>query len=234
MMLKVNNLETGYRNKQVLFGASLEVGNNEIVALIGPNGAGKSTVLKAIFGLLPIWSGEIVFNGQTINKNDPTQNVSSGISFLAQANRVFDGLSVIENLKIGAYKMPRSEASQRIDYVLEMFPDLKNRINSVSGTLSGGQQQQLALARALIHKPILLLLDEPSLGLSPKLIQLIFDNIVEINSVLNISILIVEQKVRNVLEICNKVYSLKFGRIAYSGNPQTLIEDNNRLKKLFL
>ncbi|MEW5925601.1 MAG: ATP-binding cassette domain-containing protein, partial [Candidatus Zixiibacteriota bacterium] len=164
----------------------------------------------------------------------PAKNVSRGISFLAQANRVFDELSVMENLKIGAYKMPHFEASQRIEHVLELFPELRSRLNDNSGKLSGGQQQQLALSRALIQKPKLLLLDEPSLGLSPKLIKQIFGKIVEVNKELNISVLIVEQKVKEVLKICDKVYSLKHGKVAFGGNSTALINNGSKLKELFL
>ena len=233
-LLGIDSLETGYGKKQVLFGVSIKISEGEIVALIGPNGSGKSTTLKTICGLLPIWKGALSFNGTRINGSSPAQNVARGITFAPQGNRVFDDLSVMENLEIGGYQLKRKLLRERIDQVLEMFPALKKPLRRDAGKLSGGEQQQLAVARALIPEPKLLMLDEPSLGLSPNLVRAVLDKIVELNKENNVSILIVEQKVREVLNICDRVYSLKLGRIAFEGQPDELKEDRAKLKELFL
>jgi len=233
-MLEITELETGYGKKQVLFAVSLDVREGEIVALIGPNGAGKSTVLKAVCGVIPAWKGEIRFGGASVNGSTPAQNVARGITFAPQGNRVFANLTVIENLDIGSYPLPRKEAKVRIAEVLELFPLLKDRLRQDAGRLSGGEQQMLALARALVPKPNLLLLDEPSLGLSPSLVETVFRRIAEINRGTGLTVLIVEQKVREVLDICRRVYSMKLGKMAFEGAPESLREDKGRLKRLFL
>lgn len=234
MMLQVKNLNTGYDKKQVLFDVSLEVRQGEIVSIIGPNGSGKSTLLKAACGLIPAWSGEISFDEKKINSNEPPDNLKLGISFCPQGNRVFDELSVKENLEIGGYILKKNEAKKRIENVLEIFPELKDRLKQTSGSLSGGEQQMLAVARALIPEPKLLLLDEPSLGLAPNLVKDILGKFVELNKKLGITILIVEQKVNDVLKISDRVYSLKLGRVAYGGSSKKLSTDKELLKELFL
>ncbi len=233
-MLKIRKLETGYGKKQVLFGLSMDVQEGEIVALIGPNGAGKSTVLKAICGLIPIWKGDIRFNGTPSHGTTPAKNVARGITFAPQGSRVFFDLTVMENLEVGGFQLPRKEVKERIEQVLELFPVLKKRTRQDAGKLSGGEQQMVAIARALIPRPKLLMLDEPSLGLSPNLVKLVFEKISEIKCETGISILIVEQKVREVLENCNKVYSLKLGKVAFEGSPEELRKDKVKLKQLFL
>jgi len=233
-MLEIRELETGYGKKQVLFGLSLEVRKGEIVALIGPNGAGKSTVLKTVCGLIPTWKGEILFEGIATNGSTPAQNVARGITFAPQGNRVFDDLTVMENLEIGGFQLPRKELKERINQVLEMFPVLRERWRQDAGNLSGGEQQMLALARALVPRPKLLMLDEPSLGLSPSLVGTVFKKIVEVNREAGVTILIVEQKVREVLNICHRVYSIKLGKIVFSGAPEELKENKDKLKQLFL
>jgi len=233
-LLEIKDLETGYGKKQVVFGVSMQISEGEIVALIGPNGSGKSTTLKTICGLLPVWKGALSFNGTRINGSSPAQNVARGITFAPQGNRVFDDLSVMENLEIGGYQLKRKVLKERIDQVLEMFPVLKKPLRRDAGKLSGGEQQQLAIARALVPEPKLLMLDEPSLGLSPNLVRAVLDKIVEINSENKVSILIVEQKFREVLGICDRVYSLKLGRIYYSGLPEELAKNISMIKKLFL
>jgi len=233
-MLEVKELKTGYGKKQVLFGLSLEVREGEIVALIGPNGAGKSTVLKAVCGLIPAWKGEIRFGGVPTNGSTPAQNVARGMTFAPQGSRVFTDLTVMQNLEIGGFQLPRKELRERIPQVLEVFPALKECLRQDAGKLSGGEQQQLALARALVPKPKLLMLDEPSLGLSPNLVSGVFEKITEINRETGVSILIVEQKVREVLEVCNRVYSIKLGKVAFEGPPEDLKGDKGKLKQLFL
>lgn len=207
-MLEIKKINTGYDKKQVVFDVTLNVQQGEIVSLIGPNGAGKSTILKAVCGLIPAWSGKLLFNEKILNGNEPPQNLKIGISFCPQGNRVFDGLTVQENLEIGGYILRKDKAKKRIQEILEIFPVLKERLKQEAGSLSGGEQQMLAVARALIPEPKLLLLDEPSLGLAPNLVKELFDKFVELNNKLGITILIVEQKVREVLSISNRVYAL--------------------------
>lgn len=232
-MLKVKDLHTGYGQKPVLFGTSIEVLEGEIVAIIGPNGAGKSTVLKAVCGLIPAWEGDINFEGVDIKGANPARNVKRGITFCPQGNRVFNELTVIENLQIGGIHLNKKELVARIDDVLELFPVLKGRLKQNAGTLSGGERQMLAICRALIPDPKLLLLDEPSLGLSPGLISVVFEKIQKINKEKKTAILIVEQKVRQVLKISHRVYGIKMGKVAFGGLPNELLE-HRELRRVFL
>ena len=233
-MLEIRELETGYGKKQVLFGLSLGVREGEIVALIGPNGAGKSTALKAICGLIPAWKGELHFCGEPVNGATPAQNVARGITYAPQGSRVFHDLTVMENLEVGAFQLARKVVSERIERVLEFFPSLKERIRQNAGRLSGGEQQMLALARALIPEPKLLMLDEPSLGLAPNLVGDVFEKVVRINRDSGVSILIVEQKVREVLDVCSRMYSMKLGKVAFEGPPDDIKHDKTKLRQLFL
>ena len=232
-MLEIKNIQTGYGKKQVLFGTSLEVKQGEIVAIIGPNGAGKSTILKAVCGLIPVWDGQIIFDNTPINGSSPAKNVSRGITFCPQGNRVFDELSVIENLQIGGIHLKTAELKERIDGVLQLFPILKDRLRQNAGRLSGGEKQMLALCRALIPKPKLLMLDEPSLGLSPNLVSTAFKKILEINRDTGVAVLIVEQKVREVLKVSHRVYGLKLGKVEFAGKPEDMMH-NERLRRVFL
>lgn len=233
-MLETRNLEAGYGKKQVLFGVSLEVRQGEIVALIGPNGAGKSTVLKAVCGLIPTWKGEIRFDGIRLNGSTPAKNVARGITFCPQGNRVFDELTVLENLEIGGYQLSKKDLKGRIEEVLTFFPVLRERLKQDAGRLSGGEQQMLSVARALVPRPTLLMLDEPSLGLAPNLVKAVFDQMTRVNRETGVAILIVEQKVRDVLAISQRVYSLRLGRVAFMGLPASLEEDKDKLRDLFL
>ncbi len=233
-MLKVRNLKTGYGKKQILNDVSLEVGKGEIVAIIGHNGAGKSTFLKSIFGLLPVWKGEIEFDGKQIQNRKSIENVKNGLSLVMQGNRVFTELTVLENLDVSGYLLNgKSEIQSRLNHVFELFPILADRRKQNAGTLSGGEQQMLALSNALILQPKILLLDEPSLGLSPKFVQLALKTIQEMNQKLNVSILIVEQKVREVLRIAQRVYVFRLGEVASESKPEFLLE-GQRLREVFL
>lgn len=233
-MLVINDLETGYGKKQVLFGLSMEVRKGGIVALIGPNGAGKSTALKAICGLIPIWNGKILFNGSHIHGFKPAQIFPRGITFVPQGSRVFHGLSVKENLEVGGIQLAHNAARARIEHVLESFPALKKKLRQDAGKLSGGEQQMLALARGLMPEPKLLILDEPSLGLSPKLAGDVFKKIVELNTDRGMTILIVEQKVREVLQISERVYGIKHGRTVFEGESKKVAVNQVLLKEIFL
>ena len=234
MLLEIKQLDAGYGKKQVLYGLSLEVRVGEIIAMIAPNGAGKSTALKAVCGLVPVWRGDVRFDGSPINGSTPARNVSRGITFCPQGNRVFDELTVRENLEIGGFPVPARERKDRIADVLKLFPVLQERLKQNAGKLSGGEQQMLALARALIPRPKLLMLDEPSLGLAPNLVASVFQRIAEIGRDMGLAVLIVEQKVRKVLEISERVYSLKLGRIAFAGPSEDLKNDKDKLRDLFL
>lgn len=233
-MLEIKNLNTGYDKKQVLFDVNILAEKNKITAIIGPNDSGKSTLLKAICGAIPSWAGEINFNGSKLNGNEPPENLMLGISYCPQGNRVFDELSVKENLEIGGYILKKKKARERIEEVLEIFPAIRERLKQDAGTLSGGEQQMLAVARALIPKPKLLLLDEPSLGLAPNLVNDTFDKFVDLNKNLGLTILIVEQKVNDVLKIPDRVYSLKLGRVVFDGVSTELMGNKEKLKEIFL
>ena len=233
-MLKIKNLLTGYGKKHVLYDISLNVEHGEIVAIIGPNGAGKSTIQKTICGLLRTWQGKILFEGQEIHNSTPAENIARGIVYAPQGKRVFPDMTVWENLEIGALKLSKSEGRQRAEEMLELFPLLKSRLRDDAGKLSGGEQQMLAIARVLIPKPRLLMFDEPSLGLSPKLVTTVFNKITALQEKMGVSMLIVEQKVRDVLKIANRVYSIKLGKVAYSGPSEALLSDEDKLKELFL
>ena len=231
-MLELKKIETGYGKKQVLFGLSMKVQEGKIVAIIGPNGAGKSTILKAVCGLIPTWKGEICFDNIRVNGSSPAKSVKRGITFCPQGNRVFDELSVVENLQVGGIHLRPKELQDGIDRVLQLFPVLKDRLRQSAGSLSGGEQQMLALGRSLITKPKLLMLDEPSLGLSPNLVSTVFERVSQINQDMGITILIVEQKVRQVLEFCHSLYGIKLGKVVFDGVPKDLAE--SKLKNIFL
>jgi len=233
-MLTVENLETGYGKKQVLFGIDLKAAKGKVTAIIGPNGSGKSTALKSIFGLIPVWNGKVIYNNEHIANRTTRANVKDGIGFVPQGNRVFDQMTALENLEIGGLQLPKKTFQAELKKIWEFFPELEKRKKQNSGKLSGGEKQILALGRALIVSPKLLLMDEPSLGLSPKLVKYMMRHIQKINRKSGATILIVEQKVREVLEICHHIYSIKLGKIAYSGTPEALINDKERLKDLFL
>ena len=232
--LTLEAADAGYGKKQVLFGIDLSAQAGKITAIIGPNGAGKSTVLKVAHGLLPLWGGAASFSGASLDRSTPARRVRQGITFCPQGSRVFGELTVRENLDLGGTHLSVREVADRVDTVLEFFPQLPPRLKQKAGTLSGGEQQMVAIARALVSKPKLLMLDEPSLGLSPNVLNDVFKKIVEINRTQGVTILVVEQKVHRVLAIADVVYSLKLGRVSYDGPPGMLQEDGERLKSLFL
>jgi branched-chain amino acid transport system ATP-binding protein len=217
-LLNVDELVTGYGKKQVLNGITLEVASGEIIALLGHNGSGKSTLLKAIFGLVPIWSGRIFLDGQLLDFPKPRTLRHKGIIYVPQGSRVFKDLTILENLEMGRVAISRNKSlKEAIDQVLNLFPDLKPRLHHKAANLSGGQKQILALAAAMLFSPRLLLLDEPSLGLAPPIFALTLERIQAINRESGVSILIIEQKVREVLKIAKRVYALKNGKVFYSG-----------------
>lgn len=233
-LLKVSGLEAGYGQKQVLYGIDLVVQEGEMVAVIGHNGAGKSTLLKALFGLIPVWNGKVFYEGLDVGDWPPAKKVLNGVGFVPQGNRVFADLTVRENLEMGGYRLNgEPEISKRIDEVFSFFPVLKERATQTAGTLSGGEKQMLALANILILSPKLLLLDEPSLGLSPPSVREAFKKLTEINQAFGTTMVIVEQKVREALKICQRAYLLKMGRVASAG-PSSELLAGDRIREIFL
>ncbi len=222
-VLEASDLVSGYGRKQVLHGVSLSVEAGEIVALIGHNGAGKTTLLKTLFGLLPPRGGEVRYAGRPIAGRKPALNVRDGLSFVPQGHGIFTDLTVRENLELGGHTL-READPERLAAIYELFPILAERREQRAGTLSGGQQQMLALGLALMLRPRLLLLDEPSLGLAPILVQRVLGSVVEINRRFGTAVLLVEQNVKQALRIARRVYVMKVGQIALEDRAGALLE----------
>jgi branched-chain amino acid transport system ATP-binding protein len=232
-LLEVRDLDFAYGDVQVLRGVSLAVNAGEIVTLVGSNGAGKSTTLRNISRLLRPRAGSIVFDGHDLTKLSSHEVVELGVIQVPEGRRVFPEMTVLENLRMGSYtKNARSDRQKNIERGLTLFPRLRERIGQLAGTLSGGEQQMLAIARGLMAKPRLLLLDEPSLGLSPLLVRTIFDTIAQINGQ-GTSVLLVEQNVFQSLRIAARGYVLEIGHVALSGTGGDLLA-NDRVKAAFL
>ena len=215
MLLELTDVRASYGKKQVLSGVNLGVNVGEIVALIGHNGAGKSTTLKAVHGLLPTGGGHISFDGRSIAHRTVNRNVQTGISLVPQGRFVFSDLPASENLEVAAFvlKVAAEEIRLRMAAVFELFPALAEKRRELAGALSGGQQQMLAIGMALMQKPRLLLLDEPSIGLAPFLVQQVMESVVRIRDTFNTSVLIVEQNVRQVLRVSERVFVMKLGKV---------------------
>ncbi len=217
MLLSMENVSTGYGKAQVLKNVSINLEEGEIVALIGANGAGKTTTLRCITGVIKPWEGGIRFNNHKIDSLQPYQIVSLGISYCPEGRDIFGNLSVYENLKVGGYLIKdRSEFKSNLNWIYDLFPVLQERHNQIAGSLSGGEQQMLAIGRALMSKPVVLFLDEPSLGLAPIIVENIFETIQQINSS-GTSILLVEQNVSLALDLAKRAYVLEKGEIRLSG-----------------
>lgn len=224
-MLKIQNLKSGYNGMEILKGINFNVRLGEIIAVIGPNGAGKSTLLKSIFNLCDIYLGEIFFKDKNITKLPTYELIYQGISYVPQGRQIFSDLTVRENIEMGAFIMEGDDLIRRnINNVFSKFPVLKEKENELAMNLSGGEQQMLAIGRALIQDPELLLLDEPSLGLAPKVMKEIFEKIVEINES-GVSIVIVEQNARQAVKIAHRTYVLEDGKIALEGDKKILEDD---------
>ena len=230
-MLKVNDINVYYGNIHALKGISLEVHTDEIVALIGANGAGKSTTLKTISGLMRTKTGSITLMDEDITHTDAHKLVSKGLAHVPEGRRIFLQMTVLENLEMGAYTQP-GYVKEGIKDIFERFPRLKHRKNQIAGTLSGGEQQMLAMGRALMSKPKLLMLDEPSMGLAPILVQQIFDIIKELHAA-GTTILLVEQNAEMALRIADRAYVLESGRITISGTGKELAQSDS-IKKAYL
>jgi len=234
VVLEVSNLGVNYGVITALHGVSLKVHEGEIVTLIGANGAGKTTTLRAISGLLKIVSGTATYRGEDISKLAPHQIVARGLAHVPEGRMVFANLTVQENLQMGAFlRRDREEIRKDFDFVFEMFPRLKERARQTAGTLSGGEQQMLAIGRALMGRPSFLMLDEPSLGIAPILVRTIFQKVVEINRAQGITALVVEQNARLALEVSHYAYVVETGRIILEG-PSAEVRQNPDVKKAYL
>lgn len=232
-MLEVKDLEVYYGMIQAIKGVSFHVDQGEVIALIGANGAGKTTILHTVTGLLSPKKGSVVFEGQEVTKIPAHKIVSLGMAHVPEGRRMFAELSVYENLKMGAYtRKDKSEIEENLQKIYERFPRLKERKNQMAGTLSGGEQQMLAMGRALMSQPKIILMDEPSMGLSPILVNEIFDIIQEVSKS-GTTVLLVEQNAKKALSIADRAYVLETGRIALEGRAEDLLRDDS-IKKAYL
>ena len=231
-MIEVKNLEAGYDKLQVLWDVNMKVDPSEIVVIIGPNGAGKSTVLKSIFNLTDITSGKIIYKNKDITKLPTHERIQMGIGYVPQGRQVFSNLTVEENLRMGAYLTKDKDlVKKRMEEVMAHFPILKEKLHDSGGSLSGGQQQMLAIGRSLMMDPQLLLLDEPSLGLSPKAMKEIFQKILDIRKE-GCAILIVEQNAKQAMQIADRTYVLEDGKVVLHGDKRIL--KDKRIKHIYL
>jgi branched-chain amino acid transport system ATP-binding protein len=225
-MLEINNLEVSYGSIKALHGVSLKVPEKSIVTLIGANGAGKSTTLRAVSGLIKTRSGTVTYNGENITNQPAHQIVARHLCHVPEGRMVFANLTVVENLKMGAYlRSDKAGIAEDMDYAFTNFPRLKERIHQAAGTMSGGEQQMLAIARALMSQPRCLMLDEPSLGIAPILVRSIFDQIVAINKERGLTILLVEQNANLALGISHYGYVLEAGRVILEDNASALLKN---------
>lgn len=232
-MLEIKDLEVNYGMIKAIKGISFEVNQGEIIALIGANGAGKTTILHTITGLVPAHTGEIFFNGTNLTKVKAHKIVGMGMAHVPEGRRVFQQLTVYQNLMMGAYTVKdKKSIGDTLDMIYKRFPRLEERKNQIAGTLSGGEQQMLAMGRALMSKPSIILMDEPSMGLSPLYVNEIFDIIREVNSD-GTTVLLVEQNAKKALAIANRAYVLETGKIVLSGDAKELMNDDS-VKKAYL
>jgi len=233
-MLNFDNVELSYDHVYALKGVSLEMSKGETVALIGANGAGKSSILRAITGLAKISTGEIHFEGERLDGMGAAEIVKRGIAMVPEGRRVFPFMTVKDNLLMGAFtRSDKADIQNTLESVLERFPRLKERFSQTAGTLSGGEQQMMVIGRALMAKPKLLLLDEPSLGIAPKLVQDIARSIVAINKDENVTVLLVEQNSKMALSISHRTYAMATGNVVLSG-PSAELKNDDRIKAAYL
>jgi branched-chain amino acid transport system ATP-binding protein len=232
-LLSVRDINVHYGSVQILWGVSLELRQGEIVSLLGANGAGKTTTVKAAAGLLPLASGAIEFEGVDVSRFSAPKRVESGLVLVPEGRKIFPTLSVLENLELGSFlKGPKAKRQDSLDRVMAQFPILRERRAQAAGTLSGGEQQMLALARGLMSLPKLLILDEPSLGLAPIIVENIFQSVTDINRE-GVTVLLVEQNAPQALSISNRGYVLEEGRVALSGAGRELLDDDH-VRKVYL
>jgi branched-chain amino acid transport system ATP-binding protein len=233
-LLEVNNIHVSYDGVPALYGVSFRVEEGEIVSIVGSNGAGKSTVLRTVSSLLRPTQGSIRMNGEELTALRPHEVVLRGIAHVPEGRRLFNRQSIKDNLTLGAFtRKSQADREEVLEKVYEVFPILKKRLGQLAGTLSGGEQQMLAIARALMLKPKLLMLDEPSLGIAPKLVDEIFETLKEINEKQGITILLVEQHVHEALELADRAYVLQTGRVVTEGTGKELLQ-SDAIQKAYL
>jgi branched-chain amino acid transport system ATP-binding protein len=233
-MLQVDNLVSGYSSVPVLHGVSIRVDPGEFIAVVGPNGAGKSTLFKSISGMVDVFSGALTFDGADIRTVKPCRRAQLGIAHVPEGRQVFSSMTVKENLELGAFTMAgRRDWSRNIELIFEWFPVLKQRTSQLAGTLSGGEQQMLAIGRGLASSPKLLMLDEPSMGLAPAIADFIFESLMNIRRETKLTILLVEQRVAEALQYADRGYVLETGRIVLEGNNSVLASDD-RVREAYL
>ncbi len=231
-ILQVDDIQVFYGSIHAIKGVSFSVTEGEIVTLIGANGAGKSTILNTVARLIPPKSGSISFMGEDLSRVFPHKIVSKGLALVPEGRRIFQQMTVLENLEMGAYTHKKEALHEDLEMVYELFPRLKERVKQVAGTLSGGEQQMLAMGRAMMSHPKVLMLDEPSMGLAPILVEQIFDIVINLNK-LGTTILLVEQNAQMALSVANKAYVLETGRIVESGTGAELLASDT-IKKAYL
>lgn len=232
-MLRVDNLVSGYGKLQILSEVSVEARDKEITVVVGPNGSGKSTLLKSIFGLATIHSGRVKLDGEELTGLPAHLIARKGIAYLPQTENIFANLTVHENITMAGYTIQKEELNPRVDEVQEIFPVLKEYMRRKAGTLSGGERQMLAMAMALLRKPKVMMFDEPTGNLSPKIAMQVLSKIVELRDKMGMLIILVEQQARKALELGQKAYLLVGGRAVYEGHPRELL-DNPDLSRMYL
>ncbi len=232
-MLELNNLTAGYGSFQALFSVNLEVKEGEAIAVIGPNGAGKTTLLRTISGMLPVQSGNLSMEGTSLKDVPPYRIIDLGIAHVPENRRLFTSMSIEDNLRMGAFTPnARPHFEERLDFIFDLFPRLKERRSQIAGTLSGGEQQMCAIGRALMSSPKLLLMDEPSAGLAPVIVNQVFQLVQQIRDQ-GLTVLIVEQNIEQVLQIVDRAYLMEVGTIKISGKAGELIQSES-LRKAYV
>lgn len=232
-ILQAQKLSTGYGRKKAVYGVDVTLNKGEILLMLGHNGAGKTTLVRSLFGLLPLMEGGVIYRGKDISGRSPAANVSNGIAFVPQGHGIFRSLTVRDNLELGGFSEgDKSKLPKRLETVFELFPILHERAQQIGGTMSGGQQQMLAIGMALMHAPDVLILDEPSIGLAPNLVDRVMQSIAEINKRFGTSILMVEQNIQYSLPIVERAVVMKTGTIVYDGEASVL-SDHVKLMELY-
>ena len=232
MLLKVRNLNVAYGDAPAVWDACLDIDAGQIVSVVGPNGAGKSTLINAIAGILRPKGGEVLLDGTDIARLPSHRICEHGVAIVPEGRRLFTHMSVLDNLELGVYRMSRAQSQESLEEVYSLFPILRERRNQLSGSMSGGQQQMVAIGRALMARPRLLLMDEPSLGLSPLIVEEMFRIIRKINE-RQVAVLLVEQNITKPLELAHHAYVIEQGRIVTSGSPKALLS-NTKIKEAYL
>jgi branched-chain amino acid transport system ATP-binding protein len=232
-ILEVKGLVAGYGKKRAVHGVDLTLSKGETLLVLGHNGAGKTTLMQSVFGLTPPMAGQVFYEGRDVTARNPALNVADGLAFVPQGHAIFSSLTVRDNLELGAFvETDRSRIQKHLDDVFSMFPILKEREKQIAGTFSGGQKQMLAIGMALMHGPRVLILDEPSIGLAPNLVDRVMKSVEEIKRRFDASIVIVEQNVKYSLPVADRVVVLKTGGVIYEGDPEPLM-DHQKLIELF-